>query len=60
MEIFGLKEMIAIIEGKRNAYTSILNEAYKKGENLSDKYLKRIDAKRSLCEELIKEYEARK
>jgi len=57
---FELEEMIAIIEGKQKAYSDILEGLKKESEIPEQVFYHRMKAKQQLCDELLKEYEARK
>jgi len=58
--VFELEGMIAIIEGKKKAYESLIEDNRNIDTKSNKEWLKRLDAKRCLCDELLKEYEARK
>lgn len=60
MDLFRIEEMVAIIEGKQKAYSDILKDA-KSGDTDQDViFYHRMKAKKQVCDELLKEYNARK
>jgi len=59
MANFEIGEMIAVIEGKKAAYESIIEDYKSDTSEKNEAFIRRMDAKRCLCDELLKEYEAR-